>query len=238
MTLRSLETYGFDCSKTKSYRIQRGFFLLFIFLSYPSDCAFQAMPFKPCLMAQPLLSFQTFLSSGSTHWVTPLSFAITPMQSALPKSQIQDPSKQSSRASSSLSPSPVVPDDKCPRAASVLPASLVVELIRPQRAVLAASSVPCILSSLRRFLRSSVYVSKRSLPPPNASYRLGLVLIRRLSSIARLRKVIWIPTRDTNEQRSSPNKQDVGEQELKLQQNDGWCVSRQCDVGKPIPNNR
>ena len=31
MTLRNLETYGYIDSKTKSYRILRGFFLLFIF---------------------------------------------------------------------------------------------------------------------------------------------------------------------------------------------------------------
>ena len=32
MTLRSLKTYGYIDSKTKNYQIQRGFFLLFIFL--------------------------------------------------------------------------------------------------------------------------------------------------------------------------------------------------------------
>ena len=37
MTLRSLETYGYIGSKTKSYRIQKGFFLLFIFLGHLSD---------------------------------------------------------------------------------------------------------------------------------------------------------------------------------------------------------
>ena len=32
MTLQSLETYGYIGSKTKTYQIQRGFLLLFIFL--------------------------------------------------------------------------------------------------------------------------------------------------------------------------------------------------------------
>ena len=34
MTLQSLEMYGYIGNKTKSYQIQRGFLLLFIFLSY------------------------------------------------------------------------------------------------------------------------------------------------------------------------------------------------------------
>ena len=37
MTLWSLETYGYIGNKTKSYQIQRGFLLLFIFLGHPSD---------------------------------------------------------------------------------------------------------------------------------------------------------------------------------------------------------
>ena len=37
MTLQSLKTYRYIDSKTKSYQIQRGCFLLFIFLVHPSN---------------------------------------------------------------------------------------------------------------------------------------------------------------------------------------------------------
>ena len=37
MTLWSLKTYGYISSKIKSYQIQRGFLLLFIFLGYEID---------------------------------------------------------------------------------------------------------------------------------------------------------------------------------------------------------
>ena len=47
ITLRSLETYGYIGSKTKSYQILRGFLLLFIFLGYPV----QVVPFRPSPLA-------------------------------------------------------------------------------------------------------------------------------------------------------------------------------------------
>ena len=52
------------------------------------------------------------------------------------KASDQDPSQQSSRASSSLSPSLVASDGECPRATSLQPASLVEESNRHQGAVL------------------------------------------------------------------------------------------------------
>ena len=54
MTLWSLKTYKSNYSKTKSYQMQREFFLLFIFLGYyafwpcvirPSQCCFAPRPF-------------------------------------------------------------------------------------------------------------------------------------------------------------------------------------------------
>ena len=63
MTLQSLETYGYISSKTKSYQILRGFFLLFIFhafwpykASFP--CFFAFWPYKvglPCFFHQQTL---------------------------------------------------------------------------------------------------------------------------------------------------------------------------------------
>ena len=41
ITLRSLKTYEYIGSKIKNYQIQRGFLLLFIFLSYFFNRAFQ-----------------------------------------------------------------------------------------------------------------------------------------------------------------------------------------------------
>ena len=76
------------------------------------------------------------LSGGFARWVTPPSFAITLMPCASPKPRIQDPSQQSSRASSSPSPSQVASDGECPRATSMQPASLVEESNRHQGAVL------------------------------------------------------------------------------------------------------
>ena len=67
MTLRSLETYRYIDSKTKSYQIQKRFLLLFIFLSFPV---------RLCLLGLAFL-LPLDLSSGSTRWITPLSFAIT-----------------------------------------------------------------------------------------------------------------------------------------------------------------
>ena len=53
MTLWSLETYGWIGSKTKSYQIQRGFFLLFIFLGH---CAFWPYAIRFPLLLPPGLS--------------------------------------------------------------------------------------------------------------------------------------------------------------------------------------
>ena len=59
VTLWSLKTYRSNCSKTKSYRIQRGFLLLFIFLNY------QAVP-SSCLQAYPQVPL-----GGSCHRASP-----------------------------------------------------------------------------------------------------------------------------------------------------------------------
>ena len=45
MTLRSLKTYGYIDSKTKSWQILRGFLLLFIFLSYPVRSCLSGLAF-------------------------------------------------------------------------------------------------------------------------------------------------------------------------------------------------
>ena len=61
MTLRNLETYGYISSKTKSYRILRGFFLLFIFYTF--------WPYKaglPCFLA--LWSYKTGLPCFLALW--------------------------------------------------------------------------------------------------------------------------------------------------------------------------
>ena len=63
MTLRSLQTYGYIDSKTKSYQIQRKFLLLFIFLpsrSWHSGC----IPSNPIF---PVVYFQNFCIFGGTH---------------------------------------------------------------------------------------------------------------------------------------------------------------------------
>ena len=128
MTLWSLKTYGYICSKTKSYQIQRRFFLLFIFLGY---CAFwpcAIRPFQCCSAPRP---FRRFCSMGyATEFYQNLdAMCIT-------KASDQDPSQQLSKASSLLSPSLVVSDDKCPRATSLQPASLIKKSNKHQRAVL------------------------------------------------------------------------------------------------------
>ena len=66
MTLRSLKTYGYIDSKTKSYQIQRGFLLLFIFLpSRPWLSGY--MPSDPVF---PAIYFQNFCILGGTHLFT------------------------------------------------------------------------------------------------------------------------------------------------------------------------
>ena len=77
MTLQSLEIYGYIGSKTKSYWILRGFFLLFIFLGYPVRSCLSGLAFLP-----------PDLSSGSIQWVTLPSFAITLMPSI---AKVSDP---------------------------------------------------------------------------------------------------------------------------------------------------
>ena len=76
------------------------------------------------------------LFGGFAQWITPPSFAITLMPCASPKPRIQDPSQQSSRASSSPSPSQVASDGKCPRATLMQLASFIEESNRQQGAVL------------------------------------------------------------------------------------------------------
>ena len=65
MTLRNLETYGYIGSKTKSYQIQREFFLLFIFLGHCS-CAFWLYAIKPSQYCFTPRSFRRFCSMGYT----------------------------------------------------------------------------------------------------------------------------------------------------------------------------
>ena len=63
--LWSLETYRYIGSKTKSYQIQRGFLLLFIFLSYPSDWAFQEIPSSRVFRPTPVLLIPRFHLMGN-----------------------------------------------------------------------------------------------------------------------------------------------------------------------------
>ena len=129
MTLWSLKTYMQIGSKTKSYQIQRGFFLLFIFLNYqvvPSSCMLSGFP-----DAAPPRPFRRFWLMGyATKFHQNLDAV------CITKASDHDPSQQSSRASSSLSPSLVTSNDECPRATFLQPAFLVEELNRHQGAVL------------------------------------------------------------------------------------------------------
>ena len=103
------------------------------------------------------------------------------------KASNQNPSQQSSKASSSLSPLLVAFNGECPRATSLQLASLMEELNRHKGAILRASSVPCILPSLRRFLGHGAYEGE--LRPPH-KHHLRLVLFCVPFSIARFCKVI------------------------------------------------
>ena len=80
MTLWSFKTYGYICSKTKSYQIQRRFLFLFIFLP---DLGLQAACFP--ILSLRLHAFRSFTSgrmpSGSS--------------TNLPKPRILDPFQQS-----------------------------------------------------------------------------------------------------------------------------------------------
>ena len=128
MTLWSLEMYGYICSKIKSYQIQRGFLLLFIFLGYHAFWSCTIRPSQCCSTPKP---FRRFCSMGyATKFHQNLDAV------CITKASDQDPSQQSSRASSSLSPSLVASDGECPRATSLQPASLVEESNRHQGAVL------------------------------------------------------------------------------------------------------
>ena len=123
MTLWSFKTYGKIDSKTKSYQIQRGFLLLFIFLNY------QVVPSGR--MPSGSRPFRRFRSMGyATEFHQNLDAVY------ITKASDQDPSQQSSRASSLLSSSLVASDGECPRATSLQPASLVEELKRHKGAVL------------------------------------------------------------------------------------------------------
>ena len=126
MTLWSLKTYGYNCSKTESYQIQRRFFLLFIFLDYHA--------FWPCAISQCCSAprpFRRFCLMGyATEFHQNLDIV------CITKASDQDPSQQSSRASSLLSLSLVAFDSECPRATSLQPASLIEVSNRHQGAVI------------------------------------------------------------------------------------------------------
>ena len=85
-----------------------------------------------------ILSFLIFLGffRGFVRWITSPNFAIILMLCASPKPQIQNPSHQSSRVFSLLSPLQVASNGECPRAISMQSTSLIEELNRHQKAVL------------------------------------------------------------------------------------------------------
>ena len=128
MTLRSLETYEYISSKTKSYRIERGFFLLFIFLGYHAFWPYAIRPSQCC--STPRL-FRRFCSMG---------YAIEFYQNldtvCITKALDQDPSQQLNRVSSSLNPSLVASKGEYPRATFLQPASFAEESNRHQGAML------------------------------------------------------------------------------------------------------
>ena len=169
------------------YRIQRGFLLLFIFLSYPSYRAFQGMPssrvFRPSLH----LASRSILRFHSLGYAIELRHNPNTESAASPKSRIQDPSEHSNRASSSLSPSPVAPDGECPRASSVLPTSLVMESNRHHGAVRCCVQRTVHLDLVTEVPRAQCLRFEEELRPPNASTILGWFCSICLSSIARLR---------------------------------------------------
>ena len=119
--LWSLETYGYNCSKTKSYQIQRRFLLLFIFLGHcgrafwpyairPSQCRFAPRPFH---------RFCSIDYATKFHQNLDAVYII--------KASDQDPSQKLSKASFLLSPLLVCSNGEFPRATSLQPASLVEE---------------------------------------------------------------------------------------------------------------
>ena len=130
MTLRNLETYGYIGSKTKSYQIQREFFLLFIFLGHRGR-AFWPYAIRPsqCYSAPRL--FRRF---HSMDYATEFHQNLDTV--CIIKALDQDPSQQLSRAFSLLSPPLVASNNECPKATSLQPASLMEESNRHQGAVL------------------------------------------------------------------------------------------------------
>ena len=72
MTLWSLEIYRYIGSKTKSYQIQREFLLLFIFLNYPSDRAFQEIPSSRVFRPTPVLPIPRFYLMGNAIGLYPI----------------------------------------------------------------------------------------------------------------------------------------------------------------------
>ena len=130
MTLRSLETYEYIDSKTKSCQIQRGFLLLFIFLGHRGHAFWPyAIRFYQCCSAPK--PFCRFCSMG---------YAIEFHQNldvvCITKASNQNPSQQLSRTYSSLSLSQGASNGECPRASFLQLASLVEKSNRHQGAVL------------------------------------------------------------------------------------------------------
>ena len=130
MTLWSLETYGYIGSKTKSYQIQKGFLLLFIFLGH-RDCAFWQYAIRPSQCCSAPRPFRRFCSMDyATEFYQNLDTV------CITKALDQDPSQKLNRASSLLSPLLVAFNSECPRATFLQPAFLVKESNRYQGAVL------------------------------------------------------------------------------------------------------
>ena len=128
MTLWSLETYSYIDNKTKSYWIQRGFLLLFIFLDYRAFWPYAIRPFQCCFAPRP---FRRFCSMGYTTEFHQNFDAV-----CITKTSDQDLSQQLSRVFFLLSISLVASDGECPRTTFLQPASLVEESNKHQGAVL------------------------------------------------------------------------------------------------------
>ena len=107
------------------------------------------------------------------------------------KASDQDPPQQLSRASSSLSPSPVSPDSECLRATSLQPTSLVEESNRHQGAMLCCIQRAVHLGLVTEVSRTWCFIKEELRPLHKHHPR--LVLFCMPSSIVRLRKVIQFP---------------------------------------------
>ena len=126
-----LKRMGKNGNKTKSYQIQRGFLLLFIFLDYqvgsssrtPSDLPNVALPHA-------LRLFRRFCSMGyATKFYQNLDDV------CIAKASDQNLSQQLSRTSSLLSSSLVASDNECPKATFLQTTSLIEVSNRHQGAV-------------------------------------------------------------------------------------------------------